>query len=149
MKKLNNKQKGFTLVELIITLMVIIVLMSVSVPFYKSYTENFKIAEGYALLATIRSAQEQYYSEYGTFLQDYNSSAGGYNVFTSKETVLDINALTNKYFRSFSVSRWAFGGSRSNNFFSEVKGNLGNGLTKNLVMKYDIVDGVTIYEVGF
>ncbi|MBQ3835379.1 MAG: prepilin-type N-terminal cleavage/methylation domain-containing protein [Elusimicrobia bacterium] len=90
-----KKQKGFTLVEMAITLIVVIILMSVSVPIYKNNTKNFKMAEGYALLATIRSAQENYYSEYGNFF------IHGDCVFSVEEKVLGINAKTNKYFTKF------------------------------------------------
>lgn len=104
-----KKEKGFTLVELVITLIVIIILMSVSIPLYRSNTDNFKLAEGYALLATIRSAQERYYSEYGCFLISACGSGGSgrdgdSNPYaTCNEEVLGVNARMNKYFSLFCI----------------------------------------------
>ncbi|MBQ3834293.1 MAG: hypothetical protein II816_02085, partial [Elusimicrobia bacterium] len=77
----------------------IVVLAAVSVPIYKSYLSEVKLAEGYALLGAIKDAQENYYNEYGNFL--YYAQSGG--AWTSYEPVLGINARANKYFTSFCV----------------------------------------------
>ena len=61
------------------------------------------MSEGYALVGTIRSAQEKYYSEYGTFLTYSASSAGNANIFTTNEEVLGIDARANKYYTWFSA----------------------------------------------
>ena len=137
--------KGFTLIELAVTLVVIIILMSVSVPIYRSNLINYKRAEGYALLASIRSAQEQYYAEYGNFLLSANSSAGDNTTWTGtfytyNEKVLGINAKTNKYFTKFCIRR-------GNNvwdtmryaFCAEVHSE-----EEKLTMIYNLNDGVTI-----
>ncbi|MBQ3834547.1 MAG: prepilin-type N-terminal cleavage/methylation domain-containing protein [Elusimicrobia bacterium] len=89
-----KKKKGFTLVELVITIAIIIVLSSISVPIYKSYVKNAKISEGYILLGTIRDAQKQYKAEYGRFF---------YSRHTCNDTVLGIDARANKYFTFFSA----------------------------------------------
>ncbi|MBQ3834284.1 MAG: prepilin-type N-terminal cleavage/methylation domain-containing protein [Elusimicrobia bacterium] len=89
--------KGFTLVELVVTILIVIVLMSISAPIYNVNSTKVKLAEGYALLATIRSAQEQYYAEYGNFY------SAGYSVITCYDPFLNINARTNKYFTAFQV----------------------------------------------
>ena len=60
------------------------------------------MAEGYALLGTILSAQKAYFSEYGNFLLVQHSCAG--NAWqTCNETVLGIDARGNKYFTKFWV----------------------------------------------
>ncbi|MBQ3834730.1 MAG: prepilin-type N-terminal cleavage/methylation domain-containing protein [Elusimicrobia bacterium] len=141
------RNKGFTLVELAVTLSIIVILMAVSVPIYRSNLINYKRAEGYALLAAIRSAQEKYYSEYGTFLTSNQGSGGtpGGNpnaeIVTSNEEVLGINARTNKFFRSFCIARdWpnSYCGYR---FKAAVYG----GTVGNLEMEYNVTSGVRIY----
>ena len=97
MKK-NNK--AFTLVELVITITLIIILTSISVPRYKNYSLSAKKAEGYALLGAIRDAQKQYKSEYATFFSSGRS-------YTANHEVLGIDARTNKYFTNFCVGNGA------------------------------------------
>ena len=112
MKKLKIKQKsnrsGFTLVELVITIAIVIILSVISVPIYRNYVDKAKWAEGYALMGTIISAQKTYYSEYGNFWKQNN------NVFTSYNESLGIDARGNKYFTGFRAS-WK----NQNNFKEE------------------------------
>ncbi|MBQ3834151.1 MAG: pilin [Elusimicrobia bacterium] len=68
MKIKKLKTNGFTLVELAITVAIIVILSSISVPIYKDYIGKSKMAEGYTLLSSIRNAQMEYYNEYGRFL---------------------------------------------------------------------------------
>ena len=88
--------KGFTLIEMVITIVIIIVLSSISVPIYKDYVRDAKLGEGHVLLSRIRDAQLRYYDEYGHFL------SSGYEAnFTANNEVLKIDARTNKYFTLF------------------------------------------------
>ena len=48
-KKIRNKKLGFTLVELIIVILIVIVLSSISGPIYRKYLVNTKVSEGYFL----------------------------------------------------------------------------------------------------
>ena len=89
---------GFTLVELVVTIVILIVLMSISVPIYNINQTKAKMAEGYALLATIRSAQEQYFVEWGNFLADSRGNGS-----TVNDDVLKVNARTNNYFKYFNI----------------------------------------------
>ena len=89
-------KKGFTLVELVITIAIVIILSVISVPIYRGYVDKAKMSEGYSLLGLILSAQKSYYSEYGNF---YVSS--GSNMWTNNDTVLGIDARSNKYFTRF------------------------------------------------
>ena len=105
-------KKGFTLVELVITIAIVIILSVVSVPIYRGYTEKAKIAEGYALLGMILSAQKAYYSEYGNFLSWANSSSGSSSL-TNNEEVLGIDARGNKYFTWFEINNGGTGAAGS------------------------------------
>ncbi len=101
---MKRKLKGFTLVELVITIAIVIILSVISVPIYRGYVNKAQMSEGYALLGLILSAQKNYYSEYGMFLDDNFSSSPVENSFTCKEEVLGIDASTNKYYTIFNVS---------------------------------------------
>ena len=94
----NDRQKGFTLVELVITIAIVIILSVISVPIYRGYVDKAKYAEAYALFGTILSAQKSYYSEYGYF---YNSPRNVNVDWTSVDPNLGIDVRGNKYFTVF------------------------------------------------
>ena len=93
---MKRKINGFTLVELVITIAIVIILSVVSVPIYRSYIDKAKMSEGYALLGTILSAQKAYYSEYGNFLLVIGR--------TCYHPVLGVDARGNKYFTYFDAN---------------------------------------------
>ena len=99
--KFCKKKNGFTLIELVITIAIVIILSVVSVPIYRSYIDKAEKSEAYALLGILISAQKAYYSEYGNFLAWQNTSTHGINGTTCNETVLGIDARGNKYFTWF------------------------------------------------
>ena len=109
----NLKNKGFTLVELVITIVVIVILSAIAVPMYKDYGLKTKLSEGYMFLATVRDAQKAYYSKYGNFLC-YSQSSAGNALWTSNEEVLGVDARRNKYFTTFHV------GERTPKYYFEV-----------------------------
>ncbi|MEZ9230605.1 pilin [Vibrio amylolyticus] len=67
MKAINKKQKGFTLIELMIVVAIIGVLSAIAVPAYQNYVAK---SEAAAALATLKSAMtpaELYIQENGNF----------------------------------------------------------------------------------
>ncbi len=88
---------GFTLVELVITIAIVIILSVISVPIYRGYVDKAKWSEAYALSGLILTAQKTYYSEYGYFFPTF-----AYFNYTSYDPVLGIDARGNKYFTLFS-----------------------------------------------
>ena len=103
-----KNKKGFTMVEMVVTLLVIITLSLLSFPVYRGRTnKTSKLAEGYALLGTIVSAQVAYYNEYKMFLSHSDLWASGSGsewgpyAFTTNDPILGINAVNNRYFTWF------------------------------------------------
>ncbi len=148
----NNGQKGikgFTLVELVITIAIVIILSAISVPIYRGYVDKAKWSEGYALLGTILSAQKAYFSEYGNFLDDHQSS-GGVNGWTNNETVLGIDARGNKYFSWFWWD-WVNSANAGKYMFSAfvaLPTEMTDGRVKPAIrMAYNITSGSTLEEV--
>ncbi len=151
----HDRRCGFTLVELVIVIAIVIILSVISVPIYRGYVDKAKWAEGYALLGSILSAQKAYYSEYGNFLLAFNSSSaagrsGGGIDFTSNETVLGIDARGNKYFTRFQVG-WS---SDVNSAFEagvyvpeDLRDNIGG--NNQFLMLYNVVSGINYrYRTG-
>ncbi len=139
---MERKLKGFTLVELVITIAIVIILSVISVPIYRGYVNKAIMSEGYALLGQILSAQKAYFSEYGNFLREQEMSG----VWTCNETVLGIDARGNKYFT------WMQPGDPGDEKFyfqayiPKPEEAISNEF-KYLSMWYNITTGVTIREI--
>jgi type IV pilus assembly protein PilE len=65
--------RGFTLIELMITVAVIAVLTAIALPAYTDYVTRSKFAEAYAHLADLRVKMEQFYLDN----RRYSTNAGG------------------------------------------------------------------------
>jgi len=63
------KNKGFTLVELLIVVIIIGILATIAVPQYSKMTERAKMANGLNTLGSIKRAQNLYYLENNEYLQ--------------------------------------------------------------------------------
>ena len=137
-----EKEKGFTLVELVITIAIVIILSVISVPIYRGYIDKAKYSEGYALLGVVLSAQKAYYSEYGNFLRQADSA--GHNGWTYCDPSLGIDVRGNKYFTMF------YSGASNDikeGFWIHVKKpeELKNENDR-ITLQYHITSGSTVYE---
>ncbi len=63
-----TRQRGFTLVELMIVVIIVGILAAVAIPMYSGATEKARATECVAALGTIRSALRNYYAEHVTFV---------------------------------------------------------------------------------
>ena len=79
-----RQRKGFTLVELAVVIVIIGVLAAFGVPRFLKSVERSKASEAFAYLAAIRTSQERYLAQNGTYADDV--------------TKLDINMPSPKYF---------------------------------------------------
>lgn len=86
--------KGFTMIETIITLIIVAVISIVAVNVHANFSKKAKMSEGHALIGSISSAERMVYAGKGSFLPVNKSS---YN------ELLDIDARSNKYYRYFYV----------------------------------------------
>lgn len=74
------KKNGYTLMELLVTVAVIGVLASITIPTYKSYSVKTRRSEGRAFAMEIMQRQEKYYTENNTYT--INLSQLGYSSST-------------------------------------------------------------------
>lgn len=64
----NQGGKGFTLVELMVTVTILAVLAAVAIASYKYYIRRARLEEGRDLIQDIRMKQESYFTSYSAFI---------------------------------------------------------------------------------
>ncbi len=63
-----NKESGFTLIELMVTVVVIALLASIAIPNYSDYVIRSKLSEAFSELSTMSTKLEQYYQDNRTYV---------------------------------------------------------------------------------
>lgn len=81
---MKNKQKGFTLIELMIVIAIIAILMSYAIPAYQDYTVRAKASEGLSLAAGLRT----YLSESWVASSDISTFNSGSNGVPVANTII-------------------------------------------------------------
>lgn len=69
-------KKGFSLIELLITVIIITILASVALPAYEKLTEKARVAEAKSILGSMRSAQIRYSGQNS----DYSTSVANLDI---------------------------------------------------------------------
>ncbi|HIG72839.1 MAG TPA: prepilin-type N-terminal cleavage/methylation domain-containing protein [Myxococcales bacterium] len=67
-KFLGKSKKGFTLIELMIVVAIIGILAAIAIPNFVRFQLKAKTSEGKVNLAAIRTAEEAYFSEFGSYV---------------------------------------------------------------------------------
>jgi type IV pilus assembly protein PilE len=60
--------KGFTLIEILVTVAIVGIITAIALPAYKDYVTRSKLVEAYSMLAGQRVKMEQYYQDLRTYL---------------------------------------------------------------------------------
>lgn len=69
-KRLLRSEKGFTMVEMMVVLIIIAVLIAGGVKFYLGYIENSKVTKAKAQISTMQAALDTYFAENGSYPTD-------------------------------------------------------------------------------
>jgi prepilin-type N-terminal cleavage/methylation domain-containing protein len=92
------RQRGFTLVEVMITIMIIGVLAAAVPPILANSIERAKISEATAALGSIRRAMRMYYAEHGSYKDPYFTA--GRKVTFGRILMVSDTDLEGRYFSS-------------------------------------------------
>jgi type IV pilus assembly protein PilA len=68
MRKLQTRNGGFTLIELMIVVAIIGILAAIAIPNFLRFQLRSRVGEGKTNIAAIRTAEEAYNAEYATYL---------------------------------------------------------------------------------
>ena len=100
MSMLRNS-KGFTLIELMVVVIIVLVLAGIAVPVYIHYIQEGKKSEGYAVIDSIVSGALVFFQKYNT----YGTVPGSIPVITgSIDTWLARDDVTNAQYFTYVVS---------------------------------------------
>lgn len=79
-----ENQSGFTLIEVMITVVIVAIIAAVAVPSYQNQVERGRLAECASFAMLLASLQEQYYTRNQTFAGSI-TAAGGLNTTATSE----------------------------------------------------------------
>lgn len=90
-----KKQSGFTLIELMITVVIISIISAVALPTYRQYIITSRLTEAFSALSSAQAAAEQFWSNNRTYV-GFNT-ANGLPAATTNFTYALSNATTSTF----------------------------------------------------
>jgi Tfp pilus assembly protein PilE len=87
---------GFTRMELIAVIIILIILAIAATPIYRKYINDSVLSEGRSLISVIQTAEKIYYAEFGRFY-------GTNNKAVESDETLKIDASKNSIFKKFAI----------------------------------------------
>lgn len=73
---MNGRVRGFTLIELVVAMAIVVILAAIALPSYQSYMFRARRVDGREMLQRVASAQERFYTNRMRYSADITSNAG-------------------------------------------------------------------------
>ena len=86
----SHRQQGFTLMELLITVTILLIVAAIAVPNYRNHVMRANRSEGAAALQRIAAAQEKFYMQNNTYTDSFATDGGLGIANTTRHYDLDI-----------------------------------------------------------
>jgi type IV pilus assembly protein PilA len=116
--KLHTRRGGFTLIELMIVVAIIGILAAIAIPNFLRFQLKAKSSEGKTNLAAIRTAEESYFAEYGTYISALPSPPTASMTPYNQKTVFS-DAVADA---GFDIVGWSPEGRVYFNYSAEING---------------------------
>ncbi|MFA6038008.1 MAG: pilin [Legionellales bacterium] len=91
-----QRQKGFTLIELMIIVAIIAILAAIAIPAYNDFTTRSKVSEGMSLASTAQLAIVEYFVLTGTWPENNQDAGLAEPAMISGEYVESVTVLENQ-----------------------------------------------------
>jgi len=72
---MQNTNRGFTLIELMIVVAILAIIASIAMPAYTGYVKTAKMTEAHNNIATLRLAEEEYFLENNSYFSGTTTAA--------------------------------------------------------------------------
>jgi type IV pilus assembly protein PilE len=112
-----KRQSGFTLIELMITVVVIAILSAIALPSYQQYVVRARLTDAFSALSSAQAAAEQFWSNTHTY--SGFETANGFPAATSNFTY----NLSNQTASTYTITATGAGPVRSFVFTIDQNGN--------------------------
>jgi type IV pilus assembly protein PilE len=99
---MTRRNKGFTLIELMITVAIVGILAMIALPSYESYVQRTRRAEAKTELSALAQRLERCFSQFGTYLTGTGCSVGA-GPFTTPEGYYSI-AISNRSATTYTLT---------------------------------------------
>ena len=96
--KLANRDKGFTLIELMIVIAIIGILAAIAIPQFSAYRKRSYNSAAQSDVRNIATAQEAYYVDESGYTSTYTSLTGAsYGYYQSGSVTVGVDGSTSNY----------------------------------------------------
>lgn len=73
---MHGRKRGFTLIELVITIAIVAILAAIAIPSYQNSMFRARRADGREMLQRVASAEERFYTNRNVYTADLTTAAG-------------------------------------------------------------------------